>query len=173
MHISYALTEEAFAAAQAHVGARLKARTGSPPAVIALLVLLWALLAVFFLTIFRSAGSGSGLFSQPAIWAVAAFVAFMAYAFTLNRASYRVLRQSLGPYPIQYDVHLRDEGISVSSPISASVYFWKGIDTVNESGKFVFLLMRNGLCVPIPKDAFASEELRMAFLEKAAAGVVG
>jgi len=165
MRITYAMTEDAYAAAQAHTYARLRVRVGSPLACTAMLVVCWVLVATCFFFWFRSDLAGTPLHFQPTPWAIAAFVAFFVYGTLYNSISFREIRKSFEPYPVEFEIELGDGGVTASSSFGSNFFAWRGFDTIEDTEDYVFLLMRNGWCEPIPVEAFATDQERKEFVE--------
>lgn len=175
MRVSFSQTVADSAAAQEHAFERLNARVGFPNTIKILLLALFGAVAMFCVSWGYAPSFSFGnlptWLCSTGLWAVLAILLAVALVLLYLRAGQNELSNSMAPFPIVHEVELRAEGISFQSRAGLMMYYWNGIDVIGRTDQYVFVLIKNGLCEPIPNSAFASEAELDSFVTRARACV--
>lgn len=131
----------------------------------------------FFVFLCIALASSAGMFSKYGE-SVAFDLSFVLGSALLASASLAIFRRlsarsakaavlrSLEPFPLEHRLMVSDRGIDVTNRHGRSIFPWASVLEVRETSSHVLLVVRPGSVLPIPSSAFATPELRNAFLSQ-------
>ena len=177
MTFRYSLTTSDFAAAQAYATARLKRKVVRSRGLLFLSTVLWAAMTLLLLTTLhapKASGVGNlASFGSPILWVVVGVFAWVFYYALFVKKAAAVLQDALGPFPIEHEISLSEDGVFVGSSLSSGTYYWRSIEAVETILSGVVITFRTGVCLLVPTTAFGSIEKRSEFVGQIASRVVG
>jgi len=133
----------------------------------ALMLVIWFIVAVVFITIFKSQGFSLSKFHWPSGLAVALpFLIFIfAFAYNFKKIEKRSLPKQNGLMLGKRTIKIDESGITDTSRLGTSTYSWEALDVIEEHKGNVYLFVDTMLAQIIPSSAFESRSEMEEFVE--------
>ncbi len=169
MTLNFTFTKEDYITFSTYTYQKL-CKSNNKPVKVIVNMLIWCVLTIVFLTLFRMAGARFGGFDVSS--AVLTAIPFVVFIVTVLLHQMRFRRNAMpdenGIVLGNKRLELTQEGIVEHSEFAQCKYKWAALQGVDEHQGNLYLFIDNSIAVVIPKTAFISEQERVDFNTKLA-----